>query len=101
MKLAGAGVLVDTIEADCVASAAPTGVEVAAQIAGDVASNFHIEGDECFALFGFDVVEDQRLAQAMFVVGGQPVAVGPEGAMTVEIEQPFAQDLVIIFAVGE
>ena len=56
MKLAGAGFLVDAVEADRVAGAVPAGVEVAAQVAGDVASNFHVECHKRFAPFGFDVV---------------------------------------------
>jgi hypothetical protein len=90
VELAGAGLLVDAVEADRLAGPAPAGVEIAAQVAGDVASNFHVESDKRSALFSFDVVEDQRLVQPMFAIGDQPVAVRPESAMTVEIEHALA-----------
>ena len=68
----------------------PAGMEIAAQMAGDVASNFHVECHKRFAPFGFDIVEDQRFVQTVFAVGSKPVPIRPKGAVTIEIEHPIA-----------
>ena len=101
MELAGAGFFLDAVEADRIAGTVPTGMKIAAHVAGNVASIFHVEGHKRFALFGFDVVENQRLVQAVFAVGDQPVPIGPEGAMPIEIEQSLAQNPAILQAVGK
>jgi len=103
VELSRSGGGVDGVEADGAAAAVPAGVEVAAQVAADEASLFHVDLGQRRTFAALHVVKDERLSEclAVLAVGGEPLLIGREGAVAVEVKAAVAQVLITAPAVGE
>ena len=101
MKLAGTVFLVDGIKADGIPETVPARMEIAAKIAGYISLKFHIKGGQDFTFISQNVINNQRLVQFLFAVGGEPVLIRREAAVSVEIQKAVAESFIIGLAISE